>query len=92
VPRQVRLERLARLIELQNTITIGQNQAQVGEKAELLVDGPAARGAGLLASRARNNKQVIFPGGRALRGSLIDATLTEAHLWGLRAAPLESAQ
>jgi tRNA-2-methylthio-N6-dimethylallyladenosine synthase len=61
LPRSVRLERLARVIEMQNRITIEKNEAAVGEEVELLVDGPAARGEGLLAGRARNNKQVIFP-------------------------------
>jgi tRNA-2-methylthio-N6-dimethylallyladenosine synthase len=50
----------------------------------VLVDGPAQRGEGLLAGRARNNKQVIFPGDPDLRGSLVTIRLTEAHLWGFR--------
>jgi len=88
IPRQTRLERLQRLIDLQNHITIARNGRGVGEEAEVLVDGPAARGDGLLAGRARNNKQVIFPGDPALAGSLLRVTLTEAHLWGFRSDPL----
>jgi tRNA-2-methylthio-N6-dimethylallyladenosine synthase len=61
VPRELRLARLGRLIEMQNRITLAKNQAAVGEEAEVLVDGPATRGEGLLAGRARNNKQIIFP-------------------------------
>lgn len=85
VPHKTRLSRLHKLIEIQNRITVGRNEAGVGEEAEVLVDGPAPHGEGLLAGRARNNKQVIFPGERALTGSLLRVKLTEAHLWGFRA-------
>ena len=86
VPKQVRLERLGRLIELQNRITIARNEEGVGEDAEVLVDGPAHHGEGLLAGRVRNHKQVIFPGDPTLGGSLVTVRLTEAHLWGFMAA------
>ena len=85
VPKDVRLERLGRLIEMQNQISIERNREQIGEEAEVLVDGPAHRGEGLLAGRARNNKQVIFPGAPALAGTLVSVRLTEAHLWGFMA-------
>ncbi|MCK4449684.1 MAG: MiaB/RimO family radical SAM methylthiotransferase, partial [Anaerolineae bacterium] len=86
IPRDIRLARLHKLIDLQNGITLACNRAGVGEEAEVLVDGPAQRGDGLLAGRARNNKQVIFPGDPTLAGSLATVRLTEAHLWGFMAA------
>jgi tRNA-2-methylthio-N6-dimethylallyladenosine synthase len=67
---------------MQNRFTVQKNEAAIGEEVEVLVDGPAARGEGLLAGRARNNKQVILPGTLDLRGSLVTIRLTEAHLWG----------
>jgi tRNA-2-methylthio-N6-dimethylallyladenosine synthase len=85
VPRQTSLARLQRLIALQNRITLERNQAGVGQEAEVLVDGPAPRGEGLLAGRAPNNKQVIFAGARSLQRSLVPVRLTEAHLWGFKA-------
>ena len=84
LPKQVRMERLERLIALQNQITIERNQAQVGTVAEVLVDGPAHKGEGLLAGRARDNRQVVFPGDLSLKGGLVRVRLTEAHLWGVR--------
>ena len=84
IPKKLRLERLGRLIEMQNRITLSRNQAGVGEEAEVLVDGPAHRGEGLLAGRARNNRQVIFPGDPDMAGSLVRVKLAEAHLWGFR--------
>lgn len=84
VPGKTRLERLGRLIEFQNGITIARNQAELGQTAEVLVDGPAERGEGLLSGRTRGNKQTVFAGDETLRGSLVAIRLTEAHLWGFR--------
>jgi tRNA-2-methylthio-N6-dimethylallyladenosine synthase len=70
------------LIHVQNQITVAANERRVGEEAELLVDGPARRGDGLLSGRTRTNKQVVFPGGLRLVGRLLPVHLTEAHLWG----------
>ncbi len=93
VPRRSRLQRLARLIELQNGITVARNQREVGKEAEILVDGPAQRGEGLLAGRTRGNKQVVLLGEPQLVGSLVTVYLREAHLWGFRGetAPLPPA-
>jgi tRNA-2-methylthio-N6-dimethylallyladenosine synthase len=82
LPRQVRHERLARVIEMQNRITVETNAAAIGEEVEVLVDGPAARGEGLLAGRARNNKQVVFAGEAKLTGVVVNVRLIEGHLWG----------
>ncbi len=84
VPRRTKSARLQRLIALQNGLTIARNEAEVGREMEALVEGPAERGEGLLAGRARNNKLVIFPGGAELAGSLVRVRSTEAHLWGFR--------
>jgi len=84
VPPKVRLERLHRLIEAQNRITQERNQAQLGAVVEVLVEGRAERGEGLLAGKTRANKQVVFPGDPSLAGSLVRVRLTEAELWGFR--------
>jgi tRNA-2-methylthio-N6-dimethylallyladenosine synthase len=82
VPRETRLDRLRRLIQLQNQITVDVNQRQVGEEAELLVDGPAQRGQGLLSGRTRTSKQVVFPADACPIGTLASVRLARAHLWG----------
>ena len=84
IPRSTRLARLSKLIDIQNRITLARNQAGVGEEAQVLVDGPARRGDGLLSARTRTNKQVILPGPLDLLGSLATVHLTQAHLWGFR--------
>jgi len=87
VPSPVRIERLCRLIEMQNRITIERNEERIGEEAEVLIDGPAQRGEGLLAGRARDNRQVILAGDPALAAAVRVVRLREACLWGLKAVP-----
>ncbi len=82
VPQQVKIARLNRLIEMQNRITREINAAEVGRVVEVLVDGPAERGEGLLAGKARNNKQVVFPAPPNLTASLVSLRLTSSDLWG----------
>jgi tRNA-2-methylthio-N6-dimethylallyladenosine synthase len=84
VPRKVIVARLKQLIEMQNRITIERNQDEVGNVAEVLVEGRAEKGEGLLAGKTRANKQVVFPGDRKLIGTLVKVKLTEACLWGFR--------
>jgi len=84
VPRELRIARLNRLIEMQNRITREHNATKLGRVAEVLVEGPAEKGEGLLAGKTRQNKQVVFPGEAALIGTLVQVRLVEAELWGFR--------
>jgi tRNA-2-methylthio-N6-dimethylallyladenosine synthase len=84
VPHEVKIARLNRLIQMQNRITRDINAAEVGRVVEVLVDGPAEKGEGLLAGKARSNKQVIFPGPLRFAGSLTPVRLTSSDLWGFR--------
>ena len=90
VPREIRIARLNRLIEMQNRITRDRNAAEVGRVAEVLVEGPAEKGEGLLAGKTRQNKQVVFPGPAELIGRLVQVRLVEAELWGFRGSDLRS--
>jgi tRNA-2-methylthio-N6-dimethylallyladenosine synthase len=82
VPQDVKIARLNRLIQMQNRITREINAAEVGRVVEVLVDGPAEKGEGLLAGKARSNKQVVFPGPLHLTASTIPVRLTSSDLWG----------
>jgi len=90
VPRNVRLERLHRLIEVQNRITVERNREEIGNVVEVLVEGPAEKGEGLLVGRGSNNKLVVFRGSGELAGRLGSVRLTEAHLWGFRGEALQA--
>jgi len=61
VPREVAAERLERLFALQNSVQLSLNQARIGTSVEVLVDGPAKRGATLWQGRGPDNRVVNFP-------------------------------
>ncbi len=71
--------RLARLIEVQNRITLELNQSMVGQKYELLVEGPSPRGRGAL-GRTRSGKVVVLTE-PARPGTLVWARVTHLRGW-----------
>jgi tRNA-2-methylthio-N6-dimethylallyladenosine synthase len=79
VPRTVKLERLRRLIAMQERITREINEAQAGIVHEVLVDGHARKGGGLLRGRSRTDKTVLFEGPERLMGTLAHVRITEAR-------------
>ncbi len=86
VPLQVKKERLARLITLQQDISRDKNRRQIGEKFEVLVEGTSDKDATKLAGRTRGNKLMLFPGTLAQSpvGSLIEVRADDAFLWGFK--------
>lgn len=82
-PPEVKKERLQRLMDLQYAIGLEQNRRLVGSQVEVLVEGPSKKDPGVLSSRTRTNKLVLFPGSEALRGRLLTVEITDAHTWTL---------
>jgi tRNA-2-methylthio-N6-dimethylallyladenosine synthase len=58
--RTVAAERLERLFALQSTIQLELNQRLIGTRVEVLVDGPARRGAAQWQGRGDDNRVVNF--------------------------------
>jgi tRNA-2-methylthio-N6-dimethylallyladenosine synthase len=81
VPLEVKKERLARLIALQEQISLEKNREAEGTAAEILVEGPARRAEaneGLqMIGRTRGNKCVIYDGEAADVGRLVEVKITE---------------
>ncbi|WXJ81818.1 tRNA-2-methylthio-N(6)-dimethylallyladenosine synthase [Moorella humiferrea] len=84
LPQEVKKERLKRLMELQNKISLAKNEALVGEVVEVLVEGPSKTDPSKLSGRTRTNKLVIFPGDAELTGRLVNVRLTKAQTWLLK--------
>ena len=82
VPEEVKKERIYRLIELQNRISLQRNRALVGSIQEVLVEGPSQTDPDKYMGRTRGNKLVIFAG-PAERGRLMRVRITEAKTWSL---------
>jgi tRNA-2-methylthio-N6-dimethylallyladenosine synthase len=82
VPRAVKMERLQRLIELQNRITCEINRSQEGNIYEVLVDGPSPKDPSKLTGLSRQNKTMNFEAPRELVGQTVRVRAAEGHLWG----------
>ena len=83
LPVELRLERLTRLNDLQDAITLGINQELTDKVFEVLVDGDAPKGKGLLQGRTGSDKVVIFEGSKRLLGEFVKVRITQAEAWCL---------
>ena len=84
VPEEVKAERLARLLELQNRLTLAAHQRLVGHIREVLVEGKSKRSNQELSGRLRTNQVVNFSGPQELVGRLVQVEITEAHPHSLK--------
>jgi len=83
VPLEEKKRRLARLIEVQERISLEKNRAMIGRTEELLVEGPARRSGadgrtGAMMGRTTGDKCVVFEGRPQDAGRLIGVRITEA--------------
>ncbi len=83
LPVELRLERLTKLNELQDSITLSINQELTGKVFNILVDGTAPKGEKLLQGRTPSDKVVIFEGSKNLLGQFVDVKITQAEAWCL---------
>lgn len=86
LPHAEKIERLNRLIRLQNKISQEKNQAAVGAEIEVLVEGPSPAGEGLYTGYCRQNKTCHFPGHPGLVGRTVRMIVTDGAQWGYHAA------
>jgi tRNA-2-methylthio-N6-dimethylallyladenosine synthase len=81
VPERVAQERLQELQALQRGLTLAAHRARVGERTEILVEGPSRRGGGQLSGRDPYHRVVnlaVGAEGPAAPGSLADVEIVEA--------------
>ncbi len=74
----------ARRLELlqarQRQISLKVHRELVGRTVQVLVEGPAKKGAGLLTGRSRGGRAVNFPGDPGLTGSLVEVEIVEGRV------------
>ena len=63
VPEEVKIDRLNRLIALQNELSLCSNRRDVGHTFEVLVEGRSKRSASDMFGRTEQNKVVVFAAG-----------------------------
>jgi tRNA-2-methylthio-N6-dimethylallyladenosine synthase len=83
VPREVKIERLERLVDVTQRIARERNEARVGRIEEVLVEGPSRTEPSLLRGRTRRNTTVNF-GGDAEAGTLVEVLVDRATSTTLR--------
>ena len=86
VPEEVKVERLNRMIALQNELSLASNMRDVGKTFEVLVEGPSKRNPEEFAGRTSQNKFVVFPRTEAtVPGAFVQVRIdraTSATLFG----------
>ena len=85
VAESVKKERLMRLTEVQNRISLEINRSYIGRKVQVLVEGPSKNNAELMTGRTPGNKIVIFPGDTSQIGRIVELEITDAKTWHLEA-------
>ena len=83
ISKSVKVSRLKRLQDLQNSITLKKNRHLEGRQLSVLVEGTSKKG-GQLTGRTGSNKVVNFDGDNHLVGKLVEVTIQESYLNSLK--------
>lgn len=79
VPEDVKIERLNRMIALQNELSLASNRRDIGKEFDVLIEGISKRSADQLVGRTEGNKTCVLPRGfhgvgETVRVRVADAT------------------
>ncbi|MFU0801402.1 MAG: tRNA (N6-isopentenyl adenosine(37)-C2)-methylthiotransferase MiaB [Xylanivirga thermophila] len=83
IPQEVKKERLARLMKLQNEITRQKNEEYGDKIVEVLVEGISKNNDRFLSGRTRTNRMVHFEGGTEMIGKLVRVKITRTKSFSL---------
>lgn len=78
VPEDVKIERLNRMIALQNELSAESNRRDVGREFEVLVEGVSKRSSDQFVGRTSQNKTAVFPRGNYRVGELVRVRVASA--------------
>ena len=84
VPEEVKIERLNRMIALQNELSLESNRRDIGKEFEVLVEGPSKRDPQEFFGRTSQNKVAVFPRGDSRPGEFRRVKVTDASSATLR--------
>jgi tRNA-2-methylthio-N6-dimethylallyladenosine synthase len=76
VPEDVKIDRLNRMIALQNELSAVSNRKDEGKEFEVLVEGRSKRSADQWMGRTQQNKAAVFPSGDFKAGDTIRVRVT----------------
>ncbi len=78
VPEDVKIERLNRMIALQNDLSAASNRRDIGREFEVLIEGVSKRSTDQFVGRTSQNKTAVFPRGTHRVGDLVKVLVTDA--------------
>ena len=78
IPEEIKIDRLNRMIALQNTLSEVSNKKDVGKVFEVLVEGRSKRNENEYFGRTSQNKVVVFPKEDSKPGNFIKVKVVEA--------------
>ncbi|WP_044640156.1 tRNA (N6-isopentenyl adenosine(37)-C2)-methylthiotransferase MiaB [Risungbinella massiliensis] len=92
VPMEVKKERLQRLNDALNEISLRKNEALRGQVVEVLVEGESKKNAEVLSGRTRTNKLVHFRGSKDLIGKMVQVKIEAPQTWILKGVLVDEEQ
>ena len=79
IAEEVKIERLQRMIDLQNELSLESKRRDIGHTFEVLVEGFSRRSREQLCGRTQQNKMVVFPRVEGVKaGDFVSVRITEA--------------
>lgn len=77
VPEEVKIERLNRMISLENELSLASNRRDIGKEFEILVEGYSKRSRADMFGRTQQNKVVVFPATNTKPGDFVTVKVTD---------------
>jgi tRNA-2-methylthio-N6-dimethylallyladenosine synthase len=84
IPEKIRLERLQKLINLQQDITSKKYKEQIGKIKEIYVEKVSKKAEDELSGKSRDFKITVFKGEKSLIGKFVNVRITNAVGWTLK--------
>ncbi len=77
VPEEVKIDRLNRMIALQNELSLASNRRDIGKTFDVLVEGVSKRSKEQFVGRNQQNKTLVFPRGNYHIGDIVKVKVLE---------------
>ena len=78
ISEEVKIDRLNRMIALQNELSLESHRKEIGNVVEVLVEGVAKRSREQMVGRTQQNKTAVFSRGNAKVGQLVKVKVIDA--------------
>lgn len=78
IAEDVKIERLNRMIALQNELSLASNRRDIGKTFDVLIEGISKRSKEQFVGRTQQNKTMVFPRGNHRIGDIVNVRVLEA--------------